>query len=739
MKKTFWLLPVLLAVPLFAVVPQFWETRTNDDFRNGKFSNLSLTSDDELVLAPRFDVVFNTEQTLIWSAVSDSKGNVYLGTGHDGKIFKVTPDGKGSLLTDLPELDVLALAVDNKNVLYAGTSPDGKVYRIGSDGIPKEFYNPKSKYIWSLVFDKHGQLFVGTGDRGVIYRVDPEGKGEAFYDTEETHVVCMAIDNDGNLIAGGDPKAYVYRISPEGKAFVLYDSGMHEVHSVAVAPDGSIYASVLNEQTPLPPGSGSSPSTSDLGKSGSQTTVSVTLDPDSAAAQNIEVIEPLGQGSSATPRIQTSRRSGSDANAQSAVLEILSNGIVNTLWQSPDEMVFSVLPHAGKVLFSTGTKGRIYSIDSSENATLILQSTEEQTTRLLGVENRLYAASSNVGKLFRIGEALAPSGTYESIVKDTDSISTWGKISWKGEHQDSIQIFTRTGNTSVPDRTWSDWETMDAESNITSPKARFIQWKATLKADGTTSPRLGAVTVPYLQQNFRPEVTKVDVLPSGVALVRIPTVTSTNLNPNDAAAARANARAGRAPARQIPPRRLPQKGAQSFQWTARDKNEDRLIYDLYYRGENERMWKVLKKGLDENFYTINSDTLPDGIYIVRVVASDEPSNPADMSLEGELESRPVSIDNTPPVVHMKLEGIDNGRTEVAIDAVDQTSTLSQAEVSIDAGDWQPIFPQDGIMDSKSESFRFRSDILNEGEHVIAFRVYDQNDNAGLGKLVVRMP
>src|SRR5713226_8627544 len=125
MKKILWLLPFAASISLFAVTPVFWETRTYDDFRKGKFTNISLTSDDELILAPRFDVVFNTEQTLVWSTVADSKGNVYLGTGHDGKIFKVDASGKGTMVADLTELDVLALAVDSKDVLYAGASPDG--------------------------------------------------------------------------------------------------------------------------------------------------------------------------------------------------------------------------------------------------------------------------------------------------------------------------------------------------------------------------------------------------------------------------------------------------------------------------------------------------------------------------------------------------------------------------------------------------------------------------------------
>jgi len=733
MKKIIWVLPLVAAIPLLAVTPQFWEVRTYDEFRKGKLTNLSLTSDDELILAPRFDMVFNTEQTLVWSAVADSKGNVYLGTGHDGKVFKVDAGGKGALVVDLAELDVLALAVDRNDVLYAATSPDGKVYKI-ENGAAKEFFDPKAKYIWSLVFDKQGRLLVGTGDKGIIYRVTPDGKGNPFYDTDETHIISMAVDKDGNLIAGGDPKGYIYRISPEGKAFVLYDSGMREIHAIAVAPNGTIYASAMAGEPNVP--SASSP-VSATNSGTSQPTITVTVN-EAEPPQDIQVIEPLEPVSSDTPRSQT-RKGGSDANSQSTVLEILPDGVVNTIWRSRDEMVFSVLPRNGKLLFSTGTKGRIYSLEGPKSTTLLLESTEEQTTRLLDVGNRIYATSSNVGKLFRIGDALATSGTYESTVKDTDSVSSWGKVSWKSGTGDSIEVSTRTGNTGAPDKTWSDWQLADASGAVSSPKARFIQWKAVLNSNGTRSPRLSSVKIPYLQQNFRPEITNIDVLPSGVLLQKTPINTGNNFNPNDPATIRANARAGQPKVQPLPPRRVPQRGSQSFQWNATDKNQDTLVYDIYYRADNERTWKVLKRDLDDNFYTISSDTLPDGTYVVRIVASDQPSNPPDLTLRGEMESRPFIIDNTPPVVTMTLDRLENKRARVAIEAADQTSTLTQAEVAIDTGDWRPVFPKDGIIDSKSESFSYLSGELTSGEHVIAFRVYDQNDNAGMGKLVVRIP
>ena len=740
MKKIIWLVPLLLVAPLLAVSPIFWETRTYEDFRKGTLSNLSLTSEDRLVLAPRFESVFNSEQPFIWATAADSKGNIYLGTGHDGKVFKVDSSGKGQAIADLAELDVFAIAVDAKDAVYAATSPNGKVYKIEPGGTPQTFFDPEDKYIWSLAFDRQGRLIVATGDKGVIYRVGTDGKGQVFYDTDETHVISLAVDREGNVIAGGDPKGYLYRISPDGKAFVLYDSGMREVHAVTVAADGTIYAAVVSSRPGLSPSS--VPILVPDASSRGEATVTISLAAESAAAQAIEVTAtandsgPASSGSSAS-----SSRANADSMTQTAILEVLPDGVVNTIWRSSSEMVFALLPRGDRLLFSTGSKGRIYSFQKPRFTTLLVESTEEQTTTLLQVGNKVYAASSNVGRLFNLGDALATTGTYESSVRDTEAISSWGKVTLKSETPQLIQISTRSGNTGSPDKTWSDWNRVDGDGATSSPKARFFQWRAVLRADSGRSPSLNSVTVPYMQQNFRPEVTSLDVLPSGVTLIKQQALTSTGApaGPQDAATARATARAGLPGIIKVPPRRSLQKGAQSFQWVAIDKNDDALQYDLYYRADGAANWNLLKKNVEDSFYTINSDTLPDGTYLVRLVASDTLSNTPESALSGERESRSFTIDNTPPEVTAKQDGLSGGRVRIAIDAADLTSTLTQAEVSVDAGDFRTIFPRDGITDSKRESFLWQSDMLSPGEHVITCRVYDQNDNVGLSKLVVRVP
>jgi len=175
-----------------------------------------------ITLAPALTLVYDTKEAYIWSSATDATGNIYLGTGHEGRIFKVTPTGEGRLLYDAAELDVTALVTDPQGNLYAGTSPEGKVYKITPDGKESVFYDPPDKYIWSLAFDAAtSTLYAGTGDKGVIYKIDSAGKSAVLVDTNETNIVSLALDKNGNLLAGTDPSGLLLRVSANGKLFAM--------------------------------------------------------------------------------------------------------------------------------------------------------------------------------------------------------------------------------------------------------------------------------------------------------------------------------------------------------------------------------------------------------------------------------------------------------------------------------------------------------------------------------------
>ena len=143
--------------------PAIWTINTRAEVLKGEARGVSIDENGAISLAPRSSEIFNTSQSYIWSSAVDSSGNIYLGTGSDGKIFKVSPGGAGALFYDSNELNVAALAIGRSGEIYAGTSPDGKVYRIDASGNATVFFDPNEKYIWSLAVLPDGSLAVGTG------------------------------------------------------------------------------------------------------------------------------------------------------------------------------------------------------------------------------------------------------------------------------------------------------------------------------------------------------------------------------------------------------------------------------------------------------------------------------------------------------------------------------------------------------------------------------------------------
>src|SRR5215470_10385527 len=271
------LLFTLFISPAHAGQPAVWETSGRTELFKGDARGVSISDTGVLMLAPKLTELFNTQQTYVWSSAVDGQGNVYLGTGHDGKTYKITPAGTGSLLYDAAELDVTALAIGRDGALYAGTSPDGRVYRITADGKADVYFDPGDKYIWSLAVMADGSLAVGTGDSGKLYRVRAAGatpESSLLVSTNQTHVISLAVTPQGDLIAGTDSGGLVLRVSPEGKTFALFDTQLREIHALAPAADGSIYALALSDAaastrasstpavTPAQPTEGATPSTS---------------------------------------------------------------------------------------------------------------------------------------------------------------------------------------------------------------------------------------------------------------------------------------------------------------------------------------------------------------------------------------------------------------------------------------------------------------------------------------------
>jgi hypothetical protein len=733
----------VLAAVACAVVsgasPTFWTVSSQADFLKGDVEDLSIDSDGRVFLGPSASLIAETAAPFLWTVVAGQDGTLWAGTGNEGKVLRVGKDGKTSTFFDAAELEVHAIAPAPAGGLYVATSPDGKVYRVSADGTATTLFDPDDKYIWSLAVDRSGNVFAATGDKGVIYKITPEGQGTRFYKANAGNVVTLAFSRAGDLIAGTESPGRVFRIDPTGKAFVLLDSPYREIHALRLADDGTIYAAAVSgaqagedraADRPAP----SEPSTPPVPSVSTEITA-------------ISVMEGPVSGASTPPAPRPPRRLG-----RGAIYRIRPDGLWDALWETGEDAPYDLLlEQDGSLLVGTGTEGKIFRVSGDPaRATLLARAAARQVTALIREPSgRIVGATSNPGKLFALSSSTARRGTYESDVRDVGTVATWGAIRWRAAMRGGeVQVFTRTGNTATPDDTWSAWSKAYANADgeqIGSPNARYLQWRAVLSATNGDGPVLTSVTTAYLPRNLRPEVTSITVHPAGTVFQRpfstgemeiagFDDNTSDGRQPQPTTGTSAD----RTPTPNTPAlgRRIYQKGLQTFVWKAEDQNEDKLQYDVFYRREGESGWKPLKRGLWDPILVWDTSSVPDGTYVIKVVASDAPSNSPGGALTGEMESVGFDIDNTAPRVELQTPVRTASRTSISFVVLDDQSPIQRVEYSLDASRWRVVYPKDGIPDSRREEFEVALGDAEVGRSVI-IRATDAMNNVATAVAEVR--
>jgi hypothetical protein len=704
---------VVLAIsPVAASTPKFFLADTQGEFLKGDVDSLSIDASGQLVLGPATDLVYETAAPFLWAIAAGTDGSLFVGTGNEGKVFKVDADGKGSLFFDTPELEAHALAPAPDGGLYVGTSPDGKIYKVDRRGNGAVFCDLDNKYIWALAVDGKGNLYAGTGEKGIVYKITPDGKSSDFYHTKATHATALAFDRSGNLIVGTGSPGRVVKVEPDGKGFVLLDSPFQEIRSVRFDDKGMLYAAALSGR---PSSSNSSPTDITIDRQTPETP-RTPVPSVSAEITSMSIVDVSG-GAGSTGSTHEDRRP-----LKGAVYRISPDGLWDQLWESRDDSPYDLaFDPRGAVIIGTGSKGKIYRLEGEPLRPALLTSAGAQqvTAFYKDARGRLLFATANPGKLFRLSTDRAARGTYESEPHDAEMVSTWGALSWHGHVPagSRIELFTRSGNTEVPDDTWSPWSSaysVAAGSPIVSPKARYLQWRAVLtgKSDG---PVLTSVTAAYLQRNIRPQVKSITVHPPGIVFQKPFTTGEPDLAGFDdqttpdrklANAAMTAQSGGSSPSLG---RRTYQKGLQTLVWKADDDNDDDLLYDVLYRREGEAIWKMLRRGVVDPILVWDTTTVPNGTYFVRIVASDAPSNPVGTALTGELDSAAFDIDNTPPTIAVSGVRFERGHTTISFDVNDDHSPVQRVEFSQDGQRWRGVFPVDGIADSTHEHYELTID------------------------------
>jgi hypothetical protein len=687
-----------------------------EDFDQGTLQHLSLSSDGRLAVAPRARQVFDSSVAVLWSVARDSKGTIYTGGGSLGgsraKLFAIDARGQGKLLAELDGIAVQAIAIDRQDRVYAATSPDGKVYRVDASGKAEVFYDPKTKYIWALAFAKNGDLYVGTGDRGEIHRVTPAGAGSVFFHTEEAHARSITVDASENVVVGTEPSGLIMRISPAGQGFVLYQAPKREITAVVVGPDGAIYAAGAGNRTatPVPP------------------PVAVGAPPQPAP----QVPAPPGTvqivGPAPTP-VPTPILTSLAVAGGSEIYRIQSDGYPRRIWSHAQDLVYALAFDAqGRLLAGTGNRGNLYRIDSDYSYTRLLNLEPTQITGLLRApEGRLYAVTGNIGEVIAIGPELEASGTYESDVLDAGGFSYWGHVGKQPEASDATVIETRSGNVGRAQRNWSAWTPLN-QGRVASPPARFLQYRATLNGNAA----LSDVEIAYQMKNVAPVVAQVEITPPNYRFPAPLSLATTTPNPTISLPP-IQRRPSPAPGTSQDPGNTPAltfaKGQIGARWLAEDDNGDALQFKVEIRGVNETAWKLVRDKVHERYLSWDSTAYADGKYVLRITATDAPSNPPDQALTGLRESEPFLIDNTPPEITW------TGAAQ--FHAKDALSTLGKAEYSVNGGDWILVEPTTRLTDSLEHDYRVMLANRPPGEVTLAVRVEDAYGNQAVAKTVLK--
>ncbi|MBZ5527823.1 MAG: hypothetical protein LAN71_07990 [Acidobacteriia bacterium] len=750
------------ATALHAEQTHRWRQSSHDEFLKGTANGIAVRSDGRLEAAPRFLLLADTDSSYLWSLRLDGQGAVYAAGGSPAKVFRLdSGSNKPVKVFESSELSAQALAFDGKGGFFVGTSPDGKVYHVTAQGQKTVFFDPGAKYIWDLALGADGTLYVATGDKGLLFAVSPEGKSERFYSSDEAHIRVLAFDGRGNLLAGTEPNGRILRFAlapvkpgQEHSAFVLLETSKHEVTALATAGDGSVFAAVIGEKQR--PGAVAAP--------GAAQAFIFSTGPAGSAAGGAAPAMPAPGAGQLSPQIKP-LLSPAPAPLSSAIYRIAPDGAPEELWSSREEAVYSLgLDISGRVLAGTGNGGALLAIDGRKISAQLAKSGAAQVTGIArGTDGKVYLCTANPGKIFSAGPELETEGSYESRSFDAQIFSQWGRLEWwstispdsNGKSANTrLSFFVRSGNTEDPGREWSPWAgpyTRPGET-VHAPAARFVQWKAVLR-NAKAGEEIDWVSLAYLPRNVAPVLDAIVVQEPGVrvqgpfgsvggagqAMVTLKLPAQKGASGVFGAPGLPGLTAGITPQKiDAAPQGMAQKGYRSVLWAAHDDNEDELRYAVYYRGEAEHDWKLLKDGIEQNFFSWDATALPDGAYYLKITATDAPSNPPAAALTAERESERFEVDNTPPVVE-GLRAAQSTKKGGGIDAQcvvrDAASGIERAQYSLDGGEWTLLAPLGELSDAAEERYEWSFFGLAPGEHTLAVRAYDRQENIGSAKIV----
>ncbi len=678
---------LLLASPAaFAGKLKTWHVQGQSAYADAHFENAVIGSQGSIRLAQSLSPLAGAkfEAGQVWDMVEDREGGLYVATGGDGKLLKISPAGEPVVLYENKTGPVISLALAPGGGVFAGTGPDGKILHVSAKGEIKVLCDTGESYVWALVHQPEtGLLFAATGPKGRILKVSPDGKATTFLQTKQEHVLCLAAGTAGRLYAGTDKQGLIYRIDSSGKGFVLYQAPQGEVHSLLVTPT-ALYA-------------GTAAPTKKRGSASASSSVSMTttaLTKEAATGEKASVQAPAPS----TP-----------GNGENSVYRIAADGSVREVFREKAQML-CLAKRDGKLLVGTGMDGKLFEIDeTTRESAEVARPDVGQIMRLLRrADGAFLIGTGDAGQVLSLRDGVAARGSVVSEVFDAKLIGKWGSFTWRADvpKGSGLTLAVRGGNTSEPDSTWADWSAEFADpaaAVFQGPACRYAQFRAQLEVGRRQDyPRLHTVSLRYATLNQAPEITVLETPDLDAAPLK-------------------------------DPKKL------KIKWTAADPNEDELTFDILVRKDGWNDWVRIEESWGKTEFEWDTTTTPSGVYRVKIVASDRTDNSEASALTGSRASAPVLVAHEPPRIALKVVAAKDGKAMVEATGSSDLVRLAAASYSLNGKRWENIFPTDGLFDGKEKSFRFEIDGLAPGVNVIVLRVKDVAANVGSADAVFTNP
>jgi len=711
-----WLL--LTAAPAHATSSDEFVTEGKGQFDGCELDRVTLTDEGKIILSAELEKTADLKESQVWAVAADKSGAIYAGTGDEGKLYVLSPGAEPKVLYDSEEQQIHSVLVDSLDRLYIGTGPSGIVLRIDrTSGIATKLFETGEKYVWALASGPKGEIYAGTGPNGKVFRITGPGKGDAVLELGAPNVTSLTFDSVRKRLLIGTSSGVVYSFSGSGKPKAHLEASGAEIRSILI--DGSelfvlALGSVGAAAAPVPEAP-SPPETPDMSSM-----------PEALQAAMSAVIS---KRTSSVPKSKPQVKPPKPSRGKSAVYRIYADERTERIFTSENGSLYCMDWHEGRLLVFgyRNDEGVVVRMNKDGDADLLRAVEDAKFISACRTSGGGFAlGTSEVAHVFQLFPAkMELEGKLVSTVLDASSRAKWGKVSWEASVPSGakVQLFTRSGDVSEVDESWTDWEgpLKDASgSECPSPEARYIQYKAVLsKSKSASSPALDRAVISYIQVNLPPKIENIAIHEAGEDLSSV------------IRSAKAHGVAAKYENLKLLDKFSDINDTETLRavtWQASDPNGDDLVYSVFLKVKDGD-WQPLTDETRLTFSVIDTSVLSDGEYLIKVVACDGLSNPASDKLCSEEESDEFVVDNTAPVIKFnRVKRLSDGAFLVSGTITDEVSNVAAGAFAIDLGQFRVLRPKDGILDSKVEKFEIKTPVLEGAGHFLSIRVEDACGN-----------